>query len=66
MPANASLRARDRGHSGTAKARLPSSHRIAAIRRETEMNKLLCLMAAAALFAPFAMSVLNQASQMIA
>jgi len=30
------------------------------------MNKLLCLMAAAALFAPFAMSVLGQASQMVA
>jgi hypothetical protein len=30
------------------------------------MNKLMCLMAAAALFAPFALGVMHQASQIMA
>jgi hypothetical protein len=45
---------------------LPSPHRITVIRREIEMTKFYSVFAAAALFAPFAMSMMNQAAQIMA
>jgi len=46
---------------------IPSPHRITVIRQgEIQMTKFYSLIAAAALFAPFAMSMMTQAAQIVA
>jgi len=62
-------KARDARHIRMLKDLLPSTHRIDGRfekRWSQEMTKLYCLVAALAVFAPFAFATANQAAQMVA